>query len=196
MTTCIKTARSTDEIDGVFRARYRIYVEQEHYMKPRNDRRIFDRFDAYPSTANIILADNSRVVGGVRFMEQAVAGTSGDEFFEFSAYLPQKDEKTGSGSMLFLESSYRDARGLSFKLMAMGFYWAHCRKISFITGVINPESERFFLRFGFRMLASPMYDDERQLHFIPVLLDMRELPATVISFIESQRGDIYRVTGS
>src|SRR5262249_7293735 len=48
MTLRVRVAQTTAELDAVFRLRHQVFVEEEGYMPPRPDRRIADRFDAYP----------------------------------------------------------------------------------------------------------------------------------------------------
>lgn len=188
MTICIKYAEATDEIDGIFRTRHKVYVEEEGYMAAQPGGRVYDRFDAYPTTVNIIAVDDSRVVGGVRFCAPSAAGAPPDDFFDFAAYLPE-NARGGSGSMLCIERAYRRIPELAFSLMGMGLRWAREQGLSSIIGAANPDVQKFLVRFGFQPLAQATYDEHKRLRFIPVILSMDELSAKILAFLEEQRYD-------
>ncbi|HEU5101602.1 MAG TPA: GNAT family N-acyltransferase [Roseiflexaceae bacterium] len=188
MAICIKYTETTDEVDGIFRTRHKVYVEETGSMAPRPDCRIYDRFDAYPTTVNIIAVDDGHILGGVRFCAPSAAGMPADDFFGFAAYLPI-GARGGSGSMLCVERAYRGTPGLAFSLMGMGFRWAREQGLSFIIGVINPEVQDFFLRLSFQPLAPARYDDSKQLTFMPVIIFMDRLSEKTLAFLKRQRHD-------
>src|SRR5262245_55123091 len=160
MGICIRIAKTTEEIDGLLRARHDVFVGEEGYMAARPDGRIFDRFDAYPTTANFIAVTNNRVVGGVRFVDVTIAGSPAEDYFDFSKYLSSDAVRVGSGSLLFVERAYRLVERLSFFLMGMGLRWASLRGITHICGMVFPEAESFFLKVGFKRLAPQIYDEK------------------------------------
>jgi N-acyl-L-homoserine lactone synthetase len=192
MTICIKYAQTTDEIDGIFRTRHKVYVEEEGYMAAQPDGRVYDRFDAYPTTVNIIAVDDERVVGGVRFCAPSTAGTPTDDFFDFAAYLPE-NMRGGSGSMLCVERAYRRIPELAFSLLGMGLRWAREQCLSCIIGAANPDVQTFLVRFGFQPLAHTTYDEHKRLRFIPVMLSMDTLSTKILTFLEQQRYDQCRI---
>ncbi|MDQ2996703.1 MAG: GNAT family N-acetyltransferase [Chloroflexota bacterium] len=188
MTICIKYAETTDEIDGIFRTRHKVYVEEEGYMAAQPNGRVYDRFDAYPTTVNIIAVDDGRVIGGARFCAPSTAGAPPDDFFDFAAYLP-KHAIGASGSMLCIERTYRKIPELAFSIMGMGFRWVHEQGLSFIIGAANPDAQKFLLRLGFHPVAQTRYDEHKQLLFIPVILSMDNLSTKILAFLERQRCD-------
>jgi N-acyl-L-homoserine lactone synthetase len=188
VTICIKYAKSTDEIDGIFRTRHKVYVEEEGYMAAQSEGRIYDRFDAYPTTVNIIAVDDRRVVGGARFCVPSTAGTPTDDFFDFGTYLPEH-AKGGSGSMLCVERAYRRIPELAFSIMGMGFRWAREQGLSCIIGAANPDVQKFLFRLGFQPLANASYDEHKRLQFIPVILSMDNLSKKMLAFLEHQQYD-------
>jgi N-acyl-L-homoserine lactone synthetase len=188
VTICIKYGETTDEIDGIFRTRHKVYVEEEGYMAAQPDGRVYDRFDAYPTTVNVIAVDDGRVVGGARFCVASTAGTPTDAFFDVAAYLPEH-RKSGSGSMLCVERAYRRIPELAFSIMGMGFRWAREQGLSYIIGAANPDAQKFLARLGFQPLAQARYDQHKRLLFIPVLLSMDNLSTKILAFLERQRSD-------
>jgi N-acyl-L-homoserine lactone synthetase len=157
-------------------------------MAAQPDGRVYDRFDAYPTTVNIIAVDDGRVVGGVRFCAASTTGTPADDFFDFAAYLSE-NAKGGSGSMLCVERAYRRIPELAFSLMGMGFRWAREQGLSSIIGAANPDVQKFLWRLGFQPLAQARYDEHKRLLFIPVILSMDDLSTKILAFLEHQRYD-------
>ena len=196
MGICIKIAKTSEEIDGLLRARHKVFVVEEGYMAARPDGRIFDRFDVYPATANLVAITNNRVVGGVRFVEATAVGVPANDYYDFSTYLPSAGTKIGSGSLLFVERAFRMVERLSFSLMGMGLCWAASRGLTHVVGVVNPEVESFFLKVGFKRLATQIYDEKRKLEFVPVILDMSQMSEKFADFVRNQSSDEYWLAAS
>jgi N-acyl-L-homoserine lactone synthetase len=183
---CVKFAATAEEIDGMFRARYHVFVDEEGSMAANDDGRIFDRYDAFPTTKHVIALVEERVIGGVRFTENSAAGTLAAEFFDFSPYLAADAHTFGCGGMLFVERAYR-AAGLTSYLLGMGYSWALSRGWSHILGVVNPTACTLFLRNGYRALAEEAVDEQKHLAFVPVILDLRHLAPSYLRFVQDQQ---------
>ncbi len=93
MSTRIKIAGNALELDGLFRSRHRALVEELGSHFPRADQRLLDRFDAFPTTRNVIACVGEDVVGGVRLCPHEADCALG-RVFDFSANLP-KDAQDG-----------------------------------------------------------------------------------------------------
>src|SRR5215469_4053427 len=63
----IRLAQSASELDSVFRLRHEVLA---NYMTPHADQRIYDRFDAFPVSRNIIAVYDGVIVGGTRLTEK------------------------------------------------------------------------------------------------------------------------------
>jgi hypothetical protein len=185
MTVRVRIARTTEELDAVFRLRHQVFVEEEHYMPPRSDRRIADRFDAYPTTANIVAIVEGRIVGAIRFLERSVAGVSTDEFFDFTPFVPA-GICDGSSGMLVLARRYRSVPRLVVSMVGMGYYWAASRGIELLLGAINPERREAFLRSGYREVAPEFHHEERGLDVQPVILELDAMSDRFLAFVKRQ----------
>lgn len=185
MTLRVRVARTTDELDAVFRLRHRVFVEEEGYMPPRPDGRIADRFDAYPTTANIIALVDGDVAGSIRFMERSAAGVSTDEFFDFGDLVP-RDVRDGSSGMLVVAREHRTVPRLVVSMIGMGYYWAASRGITTLLGTINPERREAFLRSGYKEVAPEFHHEERGLGVQPVVLELDELDDRFLAFVRRQ----------
>ncbi len=171
----VKIARTPIELDRLFQTRHRVFVEEEGYFQERPNKRIFDQFDTFPTTANFIAIVNKQVVGGLRFTERSAAGTPSDDFFDFSPYLPDGTTKTASASMLCIQEEYRNVYRVLFVLICMGMYWALSRKLSHIVAAINPLAERVVRSVGFKPVNSVFHDDKHGIDVLPTLLDLSKL---------------------
>lgn len=190
MTARIKIATTPEEIDAVFQLRHRVYVEEEGYMSPRPDGRIYDRFDALPTTANVIAMVGGRVVGTMRVTEDSRVGTSADTFFDFAPYLAARglgaEHRVGAASQLAVEREYRKKPGLSFSLMAMGYYWAISRGLTHLKGAVNPDALPVLRGTGCEPIAPEFFHDGHGLRFVPILLDLSMLHDKFLDFISRQ----------
>lgn len=182
----IKMASTSEELDELFRVRHRIFVREKRYFTPSADGRLLDRFDAFPTTANIIALHEGRVVGGVRIVEPSGCGYPADEFFDFRPYLPE-GATVGSGSMLVMEEEFRTVPRVTFAMLGMMYYWALCKGLTHITGVAAPEAEKLFLGSGYKPVRPRFFHEETQLYALPVVLDIVELNDRFSAFVDKQQ---------
>ena len=188
MTVRIRLARTTEELDQVFALRHRVMVEEEGYMPAQADRRLSDRFDAYPTTANVIAVVEDRIVGAVRMIERTAAGTSADEYFDFRPFLPPAARDV-TGGMLVLERAHRSTPRLVFAMLGMGYYWAIGRGATHVIAPANPERRESLLRTGWRIVADEFRDEHKGLPTLPMILDLDELDDRALAFLRRQRID-------
>jgi N-acyl-L-homoserine lactone synthetase len=184
----IRVAESAADIDRLFRARHRIFAEVDGYVPVRPDRRLCDRFDAYPTNRNLIAEHAGRIIGGLRFTEHSEAGTPCDEFFDFSPYLDLTSTRFGSASKLFLERTYRGSQ-IAFTLYGVGYAWCLARGWRHAIGTANPETVPALRRSGYRTLTEEQFHPHHQLPFVPLILDLKDLAPRLRHFAESHRGD-------
>jgi N-acyl-L-homoserine lactone synthetase len=187
MVTRIKIATTAAELDAVFRLRHKVFVEEERYMQERPDRRIIDRFDAFPTTTNVIAVVDGRVVGSMRITEESDAGTSADTFFDFDRYVPSDTGRVGSASQTCIERAYRKTHGLTFALMGMAYHYAIMRGLTMLKTVINPLIEPLVRKTGWVAVAPKFFHEQYCLHCLPMILDLRKLNDTFLSFIKQQQ---------
>jgi N-acyl-L-homoserine lactone synthetase len=186
MTLRVRVARTTEELDAVFCLRHQVFVDEEGYMPPRPDGRIADRFDAYPTSANIVAVVDGKVAGSIRFMERSSAGVSTDEFFDFAGLLPT-GRREGASGMLVVAREHRTVPRLVVAMIGMGYYWAASRGIELLLGTINPERRQAFLRSGYREVAPEFHDEERGLDVQPVILELASLSDRFLAFVRRQQ---------
>ena len=104
----IREATTTALLDATFQSRHRVFVEQVGVLSARADRRISDRFDAFPETVNLVASLGDRVVGELRLVEAGAAGIPADDHFDFWPHLPA-DARVGSASMFHMDQTVAGA---------------------------------------------------------------------------------------
>lgn len=184
MAVRIRLATTPTDLDQLFQVRHRVFVQEKRYFPPTCDGRIVDRFDAFPSTANIVAYANGRVVGGVRIVEPSAVGAPADNYFDFRPYLPEKDVRVGSGSMLVVEEEYRRIPRVTFAMLGMMYYWALRKGLTHITGVAAPEAEKLFMGSGYVPVHPRFFHKETQLASLPVVLEISKLNDRFAAFVD------------
>ncbi len=179
----IKLAENEEELDAVFRGRYRVFVETDAYMAPNDENRLYDRFDSYPTSANFVALHEREVIGGLRFTERSAVGSSSEEAFDFGFHAPAPSEVYGTGSWLFLDQPFRKATGVTFCLWTLAYAWARQRHWSRLFCVANPSILPRLLDHGFRQLGEVRFDRRKNLPFVPIMRDLRELDARMHTLV-------------
>ncbi len=81
----IVKVKTSEEIDQVLRLRHRVFVEEEGLLEANEDRRIFDRYDAYPSTNMYAAMVDGEMIGSVRVTLDSQVGVPADKYFAYRA---------------------------------------------------------------------------------------------------------------
>jgi N-acyl-L-homoserine lactone synthetase len=171
----VKIATKPSELDGLFKTRHKVFVQEEGYLKQRPNGRIFDEFDAFPSTVNLVAMVDRQVVGGLRLTEWSEVGTPSDDFFDFSPYLPRNARKIASASMLCLRSEFRVLSRVFYMLLSLGTFWAISRKLSHVVATINPRIGPLVRSIGFKPVDSPFHHDEYGVDVLPAVIDLKQV---------------------
>jgi N-acyl-L-homoserine lactone synthetase len=189
----VRLAQTEEEVDAVFRGRYRVFVETHKYIEPNDENRLYDRYDSYPTTANFIAVHDGELIGGLRFTERSPVGSSPEETFNFGMHLPPASELYGSGSWLFLDSAYRKRSSITYCLWTLAYAWAQERRWSKLFCVANPVVVPSLLQHGFRQLAAVRIDARKNLPYVPVMRDLRELDQSMQALISTlhRRGRLH-----
>ena len=183
MSVRIRLAQSAEDLDAVFQLRHRVFSEQEGYIAASGDSRMVDRFDAFPTTGTVIAENAGHAVGTSRVTEYSSAGTSTDEWFDFTPHLPT-GVRAGSASMLAVDRKLRDVPGLVFSMMAMLYSWAAGRGITVLTAATNPDVIDFATRHGWRPVGAQGFSADHGLPFVPMVLSFSDLPERFVHFQE------------
>ena len=181
----IKLANTAKELDELFVVRHRVYVEEDQIMQPTEDSRIFDRFDALPTTANFVAMAETSIVGGLRVCLTSEVGIPTDAYFDLNQPLPQGIERLASMNLFCLLKEYRDAYGVGSGLILMATYWASAQGASHAYALINPMIGETIRRIGWKPVATAFKHEESGMDVQPMIVDMAELNSVFMKFIDS-----------
>lgn len=176
----IKTAANSIELDGVFQIRHKVLAEELQIVPANPGKRIFDRYDAFPESTNIIVLANNWVVGGIRLTQRGLSGTRADELFDFGPHL-QPRSRYADCSYYCLLNEFRKYPGLTKALLGMAFAWAISRNIQQILNPAPDSLQGVFETYNFRGLA-PVGDYRAGAPIWPGLLTLDELDDAMFEF--------------
>lgn len=185
----IKLAKTPQEIDGIFKARYQVFCKEEGKFPERHDERVFDHFDALPTTCNIAAVVNEQVVGGMRITEDSNAGLPSSHYFDFSPYIPNEGAKIASTSMFCLQRDYRSMRKIAFMILCMSCYWGIRRGITHVVAPINPAIEPIIRMVGFKRVSDIVTHSASGMEILPMVLSIDNMQDKFLEFAKHQRMD-------
>lgn len=177
----IKLAETADELDQLFRLRHRIFSEECRYAPAAGDRRLFDRFDAFPAVCNAIAVADGRVVGGLRIVEDCGLGLPADEYFDFTPHLPPR-ARVGSTGMAVIDPRHRGTQ-IFMPLAGVSHTWAARRGLTHLALPISPNAEHLGPVLGYEPLAPRFFNERLGLFVTPMLLDTSRMGKKLIPFL-------------
>jgi N-acyl-L-homoserine lactone synthetase len=183
----VKVAKTPKEIDGVFKVRHKVFIEEDGKFPAQSDYRMYDFFDTIPSTVNIIAMVDDSVIGCLRMTEWSDVGLPADHYFDFKPLLPENIGKLASVSMFCLHRKYRSNMQLAYMLISMGCYWGISRNITHIITPINPDIASLIMRIGFKPLCEEVISNVGGLPIIPMMLLVRELRDSTLQYVKRMK---------
>lgn len=186
MPTIITTAKTPEILDEVFKIRYRVFTEEEGKFQRDPGKRIIDRYDAYPTTTNLVVMTDGRVVGSFRLTLDSPVGVPADEYYDFRKLLPEDARIMGAG-MLCIAEEYREPR-FSSGLIQMTSYFAYSHGVTHTIAPINPDIARMLVRrVGFKIVDEEFTEPHTGLRMIPLVLDVLELKDYFLTFVRQNQ---------
>lgn len=186
---CIKLrlAQTPFEINQAARLRHYVLAEEEGYYLEQEDKIIFDRYDALPTTVNFIAQVEDDVVGVLRFTRNSDVGMPADNQFDYSAYLPHYDDRIINGSMFCIKKAYRGNPRIVLELMWLGMYWGMSREATHVLAPINPLTISLFSKAGFKAVAEEFICRKSGLPTLPMVLQLSQGCEAFLDFVKKQQ---------
>ena len=175
MATRIKIAKSTDELDALFRSRHVALVEELGSQFPSPDGRLMDRFDAFPSTWNVVAKDRGRIVGGIRLCPTKASGSPLDGLYDFASNLPRGADVASLSRFHLLEDYHDASLRLGFSMLYMSTYCACQRELTHLVCCPDIRVARLAQSIGFQQVASRFHHEASGRELVPMLIDLRQL---------------------
>lgn len=185
MPICMRLASTTEELDSVFRLRHKVFAEQENLLKPRADKRFYDRFDAFPSTVQMIAKHQGHTVGAFRFSLDDACGLPADEYFDFRPFVPH-DAKLMHTGMFCIHHDYRGDK-IAMGLILMAAYYAISNNVTHAVAPINPAIAPLLRRIGFKKVGEKFHDPHLDSEVLPLVLVISDLKDFFIDFIRQNQ---------
>ncbi|NOX99627.1 MAG: GNAT family N-acetyltransferase [Verrucomicrobia bacterium] len=187
----IVKVKTSEEIDQVLRLRHRVFAEEEGLLEVNEDRRIFDRYDAYPSTNMYAAMVDGEMVGSVRVTLDSQVGVPADKYFAYRDHLP-KESIFGHAGMFCVSEDHRGSK-IGMGLMLMAISLSHTSGITHLAAPANPRLARLFQRVGFETVGEEFIEAHSGARMMPLLLDMKNLNDYFVNFI--QKNDLIDIAG-
>ncbi len=186
MAVIIKVAKSSREIDDVFRLRHQVYVTERGKFESGSSSRIVDCFDAVPGVVNIIAYSENQPVAAVRVNEDSDIGLPAEQYFNFdeirkkisdeyssgveSNYLKSKiPPKLISGSMLAVHKDWRNRRNVIYALFKSFGGVMYSAGATHIIGSISEETLSMYGRLGFQKIGEREWKEDVRDYMVPIV---------------------------
>lgn len=170
MSVRIKIAQTAEELNDVFRLRYRVYVEGEGVLKGDPSKKsgtVSDRFDALPPVGNIIAYCDQEPVGTMRINLDAGVGLPPDDIFDSSDYQERVTEEWlrghdsppsfGSAGMLAIHPDWRNRRDVIRALLKMGAGMGRMWGGTHVITTPSAKTASMYARMGFEPLSDELW---------------------------------------
>ena len=181
----IVIAKTPKLIDEVFKVRHKVFSEEEGLLKATKDKRLIDRFDAIPTSKNLIVMIDDEVIGSFRMTLDSEIGLPADEYYDFREHLP-KDAYIMHTGMFCVTKEHRSPR-VSTDLMLMASYFAKSNGVTHVVAPINPQIGRLLKRIGFVAVGEEFIEPSIGNPMLPLVLDVDELNDFFMNFVKKNQ---------
>lgn len=189
MATRIQLATTPDELHQVFRLRHEVFVEEEGYMPPRDDREVSDRYDHSERSLILMALVDGELAGTARLTLDGGLGTSADEYHDFAPFIAEPPVRVGTGSQLCVHRRHRASRALYQQLLSGFYHAASTFGLTRLKAVFNPEVGRLFAQAGWKPAGGEFLSEKCGLPCLPMTLELSQLSLRFRNYVQRhQRG--------
>jgi len=185
MATTITIAKTPEVIDEVFKIRHRVFSEEAKLLREDPSGRFMDRFDAFPTTTNLVVKKQGLVVGSLRLSIDSAVGMPADEYFDFRPFLP-KDALPMHCGMFCVTEDYRSSK-ITTGLMLMATYFGISHNVTHVVAPINPAIAKLLKRIGYEQVADEFTEEHTNARMMPLILDVKNLSDFFIHFVKENQ---------
>lgn len=181
----MRIAETTDEIDSVYLLRHKVFVKQESLLKGNKEARLYDRYDSFPSTVQLIAQNDDDTIGAFRFSLDDTCGLPADNYFDYRVHVPN-DARLMHVGMFCIHQDYRGEK-IAIGLILMASYYAISNSVSHVVAPINPTIAPMLRRIGFKKVGEQFHDPHMDNEVLPLLLDINDLKDYFVDFIKQNQ---------
>jgi len=185
MSLKITIANTPELLDSVFKLRHQVFVEEEKLLRKTPDGRLIDRFDAYPTTSNLMVKGNEDVIGTLRMTLDSSVGMPADNYYDFRKHVPH-DSRLMHCGLFCVPREHRNPK-ITTGLLLMAAYFSTSHEITHIVAPINPKIARLLKRIGFRAVGDEFTEPHTGAIMLPLILNMSELKDFFIHFVKQNQ---------
>lgn len=191
----ITLAKKPEQIDAVLKLRYQLLLMSRDKLDATQQNRCYfndegrnlNRFDAYPTTSHLIVEDNKKVVGGLRFCVDSSVGIPANLVYDFRAKLPDP-YKAISCDMYCVSKNYHNPK-IAQGLILMASYIAASHQATHIVAPINPAIAQLMQKIGCQVVDKEMQDLATGLAVVPVILKISALQDFFMNYVKVNKLD-------
>lgn len=177
----IKIADTPVLLDDLYKVRHEVFGVEEALFAPKPDGRVIDRFDAYPTSTNIVAVIDDLVIGGIRIILDSEVGLHADDYYDFWPEAPPDAVRASVGHFCILKQ-YRSSQ-VAFALMLVACYFACSQKVTYVLAPVNPTVGRMLRRIGFKKVGAVFETPGVTSKVLPMTLNTCELQDLFLDFL-------------
>ena len=180
-------ARTSQELEDVFKLRYDVYVmERGKFSDKRvaNECRVTDHFDALPGVANVVAYDGDMAIASFRVNKDSPVGLPPEKYYDFSSIRIELEGASKasvgrpcivSGSMLAIRKAWRRRRNVVSALFKETTAVMHDFGATHIFGMASEESFSLWGRLGFKSAAEPQWIESIGDSLVPMVAPFNQV---------------------
>jgi CRP-like cAMP-binding protein len=176
MSIQLKIVQGTADKAQVYRLRYRVFIEEEKRFDISADH-IFDRYDSFDETTNILALNDGEPVAGIRVVMDGPAGLPAQHHFDFE---PLRRGLTGGCASIgwfCITKPFRRNPGLVVSMTHICFRLMRKHGARHMLTVLHPPFLPYLKRLvGARSLSSEFQDPDMKVGLVPIHVDLENLP--------------------
>lgn len=185
MATTISIAKTPEIIDKVFKLRHTVFCKEEGLLGENPSERLMDRFDAFPTTSNLVVERGGDIVGSLRLSIDSAVGLPADEYYDFRPHVPEGSLIMHCG-MFCVSNAHRSPK-ITTGLMLMATYFGLSNDVTHVVAPINPAIARLLKRVGYQQVGDEFTESHTKARMIPLLLDVKNLSDFFINFVRENK---------
>jgi CRP-like cAMP-binding protein len=172
----LKIVRSSADKAQVYRLRYLVFIEEENRFDIPTDH-IYDRFDSFEETTNILALKDGEPVAGIRVIMDGPIGLPVQHAFNFE---PLRRTLTGGCASIgwfCVRKAFRRHPGLVVSLIQMCFRHMRKHNARHVLALLHPPFLSYLKRLvGAQALSPEFMDPHLKVGIVPVHVDLENLP--------------------
>lgn len=178
MPVSFRVAQTTEQKAQVFRLRRQVFVEEEERFAHPSDL-IFDEYDTFDETVNILATMDGAAIGTVRVTVENSIGMPALDHYDFRPLMERLGGKFASVGWFCISQAHRKHRGLLFGLFKMLVREARNAGARHVIAPLHPGILVLLKRVGGKEVGPEFHSEELNVSMVPIHVDLDELPLGV-----------------